>query len=151
MKKQVILACSILGFMWPAAIPAVFAGHRSPADLAQRCINRMNAKAQRCCDKIDTKVNRAIPRIIALLDEGKVNRAARVADRIKNRIIILAQHREDRISLLGNGCSQVLLDFGEIELADEVQEAKSSAIDSVNACVDNAIALIDEALGGDSE
>jgi len=151
MKKQVFLAPLILSLMWLAATPDVFARPRSPADLAQRCVNRMDAKAQRCCDKIDTKVNLAIPRINALLDVGKINCAARVADRVKKRIIALAQRREHRITRLGNSCSRVLLDIGEVELANAVQDAKSSEIDSVNACSDNAVALIDKALEGDSE
>jgi hypothetical protein len=151
MKKQVILISSILGLMWLAATPAVFAQKRVPADIAQRCIDRINVVAQRGCERIDVQVGEAVPHILELLAEGKIRRAMAVVDRKIARVHRINQRIEDAITRVRDRCAGRLLGMGEVDLANAVRSASVDAIATVNACRDDAVDTLEATLGGDVE
>jgi hypothetical protein len=151
MRKKLVFAILIPALVSLTTLSPAKAGPRSPADIAQACIDNLAVKAERGCDGINKQVNRALPRIRLFIADGKKDRAVALARRTISSVRRLSQRCNSGIGRLANRAMDRLRGIDEEDLACCVQNARTCAVDTVNARREEALAAIADALGDGSE
>lgn len=120
----------------------------SPERIANRCIARAEKLGNACSRAVVKTTKRCIRVVNRLVEAGRLDRAARVAERCAERITSKAERCTDKIESHCVRCVNYLDDIGEPDLAERVKEACSKIIENLVDLVERALNAIADALAG---
>lgn len=117
-----------------------------PAAIAERCIDRTQAKARRCVVVINHECERAVTLIERLLEEGKTEQAVLLSRRAVSTLNTTTRRCVKEMWEDAERCAKLLERLEAPELAAEVKEAAKASIEQVKQARADAIGKIRVAL-----
>jgi len=118
----------------------------SPGRIAQGCIDRAKKAGLECERGIAKTTKRCVRVIRRLVEAGRLERAARVAEKCESRITGKARRCSEGIEKHCSRCTAHLEEFGEPDLAARVKEACLDVLAAVADLVGRALNAIADAL-----
>lgn len=144
MLSRALIAIALL----LAAMPAGAAEPPTPAEIAQHCIARIATMTAHRVERNADLAEECVGVVAELLEQGREQQAAHVAGHCIHRIRQGSAETRTRILHRSMHCRAILVALGAPGLAAAVGQAAETGIAAVAASRQEAVALVEAALGG---